>query len=77
MIRYLVIHEVVHLKLPDHFPHVWLAARSLCPDTERVRQCLCANVDLVFVDLEAEIGATAEPGQAGSRIGSGSRSRKR
>lgn len=60
VIRYLVTHEVVHLKVPDHSVRFWLTVRSLCPDTERARQWLCANVDRVFVDLEVELGGTQE-----------------
>ena len=52
VVHYLVTHEVVHLKMPDHSARFWLTVRSLCSDTERARQWLCANVDQIYVDLE-------------------------
>lgn len=49
--RYLVTHEMVHLKVPDHSTRFWLAVQGFCPEKERARQWLCANVENVFVDL--------------------------
>ncbi len=43
VLHYLVTHEVVHLAVPDHSKRFWLTVQSLCPDTERARQGLCAN----------------------------------
>ena len=43
VLRYLVTHEVVHLAIPDHSQRFWLTVQSLCPETERAKQWLCAN----------------------------------
>lgn len=49
--RYLVTHEAVHLAVPDHSTRFWLTVQSLCPETERAKQWLCANSDQLTVDL--------------------------
>jgi len=69
VLRYLVTHEAVHLAVPDHSPRFWLTVRSLCPDSERSRQWLCANSDQLCVDLRAllaEAAPTAATGPASS-----------
>jgi len=43
VLRYIVIHEMVHLAVPDHSRKFWLTVQSLCPDAERARQWLVAN----------------------------------
>lgn len=43
VLRYIVMHEMVHLAVPDHSRKFWLTVQSLCPDTERARQWLVAN----------------------------------
>ena len=48
VLRYLVTHEAVHLAIPDHSPKFWLTVRSLCPETERARQWLCAHGPRLF-----------------------------
>jgi len=49
--RYLVTHEVVHLAVPDHSKQFWLTIQSLCPETERAKQWLCANSHKLFLSL--------------------------
>ena len=51
VLRYLVTHEVVHLAIPDHSKRFWLTVQSLCPDTERARQWLCANGARLYLDF--------------------------
>jgi predicted metal-dependent hydrolase len=51
VLRYLVTHEAVHLAVPDHSQQFWLTVRSLCPETERAKQWLCANGHRLLVDL--------------------------
>lgn len=43
VLRYLVVHEAVHLVVPDHSARFWLTVQSLCPETERARQWLSAH----------------------------------
>jgi predicted metal-dependent hydrolase len=43
VLRYIVMHEMVHLAVPDHSRKFWLTVQSLCPETERARQWLVAN----------------------------------
>jgi len=51
VLRYLVTHEAVHLAIPDHSAKFWLTVRSLCRETERARQWLCAHTSQLRVDL--------------------------
>lgn len=51
VIRYLVTHEAVHLKVPDHSKRFWLTVQSLCPEMERAKQWLRVNGDKMMVDL--------------------------
>jgi predicted metal-dependent hydrolase len=43
VLRYLVVHEAVHLAIPDHSRKYWLAVQSLCRETEQARRWLVAN----------------------------------
>lgn len=43
VLRYIVVHEAVHLVVPDHSPKFWLTVQSICPETERAKQWLVAN----------------------------------
>jgi predicted metal-dependent hydrolase len=56
VLRYLVTHEAVHLAVPDHSQKFWLTVRSLCPETERAKQWLCANGHRLLVDLNDVCG---------------------
>ncbi len=51
VLRYLVTHEAVHLAIPDHSQKFWLTVRSLCPESERAKQWLCAKGHHLLVDL--------------------------
>lgn len=51
VLRYLVTHEAVHLAIPDHSRKFWLTVQSLCPETERARQWLCANTGGMLADI--------------------------
>lgn len=51
VLHYLVTHEVVHLAIPDHSKRFWLTVQSLCPETERAKQWLCANGARLYHDL--------------------------
>lgn len=52
VLRYLVTHEVVHLKVPDHSKKFWLTVQSLCPEMDRARQWLVANGDRMMMDIK-------------------------
>lgn len=43
VLHYIVMHEMVHLAIPDHSRKFWLTVQSLCPEAERARQWLVAN----------------------------------
>jgi predicted metal-dependent hydrolase len=43
VLRYLVVHEAVHLAIPDHSKKYWLTVQSLCRETEEARRWLVAN----------------------------------
>jgi len=51
VLHYLVTHEVVHLAIPDHSKKFWMTVQSLCPETERAKQWLCANGARLYRDL--------------------------
>lgn len=51
VLQYLVIHEAVHLAIPDHSPKFWLTVQSICPQSERARQWLCAYGRQLLCDL--------------------------
>lgn len=59
VLRYLVIHEAVHLAVPDHSAKFWLTVQSLCRDTEKARQWLCRHQAQLQVDLAAILRAEA------------------
>ena len=52
--RYLVVHEMVHLVVPDHSPKFWLTVQSHCPEAERARRWLAANGSRLFERLPIE-----------------------
>ncbi len=58
VLRYLVTHEAVHLAVPDHSAKFWLTVQSLCRETERAKQWLCANGQRLLVDLNATATTT-------------------
>ena len=43
-----------HLAIPDHSKRFWLTVQSLCPETERARQWLCANGARLYMDFKPE-----------------------
>jgi predicted metal-dependent hydrolase len=51
VIRYLIVHEAVHLAVPDHSAKFWLTVQSLCRESEKARQWLSANGSKLFIDL--------------------------
>ena len=48
---YIVVHEMVHLAIPDHSQRFWLTVQSLCPNADKARQWLVANAHKLKVDL--------------------------
>ena len=56
VLQYLVTHEAVHLAIPDHSQKFWLTVRSLCPETERAKQWLCADGHRLLTDLDEVCG---------------------
>ncbi len=43
VLQYLVVHEFVHLAVPDHSQKFWLTVQSLCRDSEKARRWLVAH----------------------------------
>jgi predicted metal-dependent hydrolase len=41
--EYVLIHELMHLRRPDHSPHFWRLVAQACPDYERSRRWLREN----------------------------------
>ena len=55
VLRYLVVHEVVHLVVPDHSAKFWLTVQSICPDMERAKQWLSRHHAELTVKLASII----------------------
>ncbi len=51
VLRYIVTHEFVHLRVPNHSKHFWLAVQSFCPEMDRARQWLRAHGHRLTVNL--------------------------
>lgn len=58
VLTYLVAHETLHLVIPDHSRRFWLTLQSVCSDSERSRQWLAANTDLLKTDLRLALGSS-------------------
>ena len=55
VLRYLTVHEAVHLAVPNHSAKFWLTVQSLCLETERAKQWLRAHErQLLEIPLLAE-----------------------
>ena len=55
VLRYLVVHEVVHLVVPDHSAKFWLSVQSLCPHMERAKQWLSRHHAELTVSLSSVV----------------------
>jgi predicted metal-dependent hydrolase len=53
VLRYLVIHEAVHLVVPDHSTKFWLTVQSYCSDTEQAKRWLRTNALRLAVKLNS------------------------
>jgi predicted metal-dependent hydrolase len=58
VLRYLVTHEAVHLAVSDHSARFWLTVQSLCRETEKAKQWLCAHQAQLQVELSSILGET-------------------
>jgi len=45
VLQYLVMHEALHLVIPDHSAKFWLTVQSRCPQTKRARQWLSSHAE--------------------------------
>lgn len=48
VLRYLVVHEAVHLAVPDHSRKFWLTVQSICHEAEKAKQWLSAHGHNLF-----------------------------
>ena len=62
--RYLVIHEVTHLVVPDHSARFWLTVQGLCPDVEGAKRWLREHESELFLDLTSRIHENGARGLA-------------
>jgi predicted metal-dependent hydrolase len=53
VMKYLVVHESVHLAVPDHSQKFWLTVRSLCPEMEKAKQWLCVHGERLQSELDS------------------------
>jgi hypothetical protein len=60
VLRYLVTHEAMHLVIPDHSAKFWLTLQSLCCETERAKQWLCAHQAQLTIDLNKSLSRAPE-----------------
>jgi predicted metal-dependent hydrolase len=56
VLRYIVVHEVTHLRLSDHSSAFWLTVQSLCPEAARAKQWLRLNSSILHCDLSKVCG---------------------
>jgi predicted metal-dependent hydrolase len=49
IVDYVIVHELVHLKQPDHSPKFWAKVREIMPDYERRRKWLRENERLLRI----------------------------
>ena len=56
-LRYVVIHELCHLRYRDHSPRFWNLVESLCPDWRTQREWLKARGHALKAELERLIQA--------------------
>lgn len=54
VLEYVVVHEAMHLAIPDHSPEFRLAVRSQCPATEKARAWLRRHEHLLMEPLEGK-----------------------
>ncbi len=57
VLRYLVVHEVVHLVVPDHSAKFWLTVQSLCHDMDRAKQWLSRH----HAELTVSLASVVDP----------------
>ena len=55
VLHYLVVHEVVHLVVPDHSARFWLTVQSLCPHMEQAKQWLSRYHTELTVSLDSVV----------------------
>ncbi|MGE0133153.1 MAG: M48 family metallopeptidase [Blastocatellales bacterium] len=53
VMKYLVIHEAVHLAVPDHSQKFWLTVKSLCPEMEKAKRWLCVHGEHLRYELDS------------------------
>jgi hypothetical protein len=53
VMKYLVIHEAVHLAVPDHSKKFWLTVKSLCPEMEKAKRWLCVHGEHLQSQLDS------------------------
>ena len=49
IVDYVIVHELVHLRQPDHSKKFWTKVRTIMPDYERRRKWLRENERLLFI----------------------------
>jgi predicted metal-dependent hydrolase len=51
VMRYLIIHEFIHLEVLGHSRQFWLIVQSLCPEMNKATQWLRVNEHILMTDL--------------------------
>jgi predicted metal-dependent hydrolase len=54
VLEYVVVHEAMHLAIPDHSQEFWLTVRSHCPATEKARAWLRQHQHLLMEPLDGK-----------------------
>jgi predicted metal-dependent hydrolase len=73
VLEYIVAHETVHLKIPDHSKRFWLTLQSICPKMDFARQWLVANSERLNVKLDRLCRPHKDSLSAGTTIKNGKR----
>lgn len=61
VMKYIVIHELVHLAIPSHSNEFWLTVQSYCKNVERARQWLRLNGKKLYDPLPEPIQKIEDP----------------
>jgi predicted metal-dependent hydrolase len=51
VLRYMVVHEMVHLDMPNHSDNFWRRVHSMCPEADWAQHWLEVNNDRMMIDL--------------------------
>ncbi len=64
VLRYLILHELAHLKIPDHSPRFWALVNRFEPDWSKLRRLAQAHFERAISAREESSRTASEPPRA-------------